>query len=273
MPDASLHARAARALHAGAGDVVVVRAAIAPLHHEARVSSMQSSQALAGHALAVDAREGDWLRVRGGDDYPGWVHAGYVLDADRALGPDRAGWPRRAELSLGCTVAGPRGRRALPVGALLLPDERRQDGETVAADACGERFPADAGAIVASALRLFEGTSYQWGGVTPWGADCSGLVQLAFALHGVPLPRDAWQQALEGADAGGDPLALRAADLLLFSDREDGRITHVGVAVGDGRMVHLALGRGGYAVDRLDDGADPYVAMLRRNFRHARRVL
>ena len=273
MPDASLHARAGRALHAGAGDVVVVCAAIAPLHHEARVSSMQTSQALAGHALVVDAREGDWLRARGGDDYPGWVHAGYVLDADRALGPDRASWPAGAALSLGCTVRGPHGRRALPVGALLLPGEGLESGEAVPADACGDRFPARAGAIVASALGLFEGTSYQWGGVTPWGADCSGLVQLAFALHGTPLPRDAWQQALEGADVGTDPLALRAADLLFFSDRVDGRITHVGVAVGDGRMVHLALGRGGWAVDRLDDVADPYVAMLRRNFRHARRVL
>ena len=273
MPDASLHARAGRALHAGAGDVVVVRAAIAPLHHEARISSMQTSQALAGHALVVDAREGDWLQVRGGDDYPGWAHAGYVLDADAALGPDRASWHARAELSLGCTVRGPHGRRALPAGALLVPGERRESGETVSAEACGERFPARPEAIVAGALALFEGTSYQWGGVTPWGADCSGLAQLAFALHGVPLPRDAWQQALEGEDAGTDPLALGAADLLFFSDRADGRITHVGVALGDGRMAHLALGRGGWAVDRLDDVADPYVAMLRRNFRHARRVV
>ena len=251
MPDASLHARAARALHAGAGDVVVVRAAIAPLHHEARISSMQTSQALAGHALVVDAREGDWLRVRGGDDYPGWVHAGYVLDADRALGRDRATWPARAELSLGCTVRGPHGRRALPVGALLLPGERLESGETVSADACGDRYPARGEAIVGSALALFEGTSYQWGGVTPWGADCSGLVQTTFALHGVQLPRDAWQQASSGVPGDPDPLSAREGDLLFFSDGADRHITHVAISLGEGAIVHQALGRGGFGIERL----------------------
>ena len=54
-------------------------------------------------------------------------------------------------------------------------------------------FPAEAGAITRSAQLYFEGTSYFWGGVTPWGADCSGLVQSVYWLHGIQLYRDAWQ--------------------------------------------------------------------------------
>ena len=282
MPDRSLAARAGRPLHARTGDVVIVRRPVAPLHGEARVSSAQVSQALAGHALQVDARQvdagqGEWLRVRGGDDYAGWVHGGYVLDAERALGPAGAGWYGDARVSLDCTVRGPHGRRRLPLGAVLLPGEDVAAGDAVDAAACAERFPTDAAAVVRTAVKRWEGTSYQWGGVTPWGADCSGLAQGACALHGVPLPRDAWQQALEGepagdARAGDDPAAARAADLLFFSDREDGRITHVVLATGDGGMVHLSLGRGGWAVDRLDDAADPYVARLRATFRVARRL-
>jgi cell wall-associated NlpC family hydrolase len=134
-------------------------------------------------------------------------------------------------------------------------------------------FPREPEAVTRTALEFFAGTSYQWGGVTPWGADCSGLVQTVFRLHGVPLPRDAWQQAEKGADAGADLGALRPADLLFFSDREDRKITHVAIALGDSRVVHLALGRGGYAVDRLEDREDPYVAKLRERFLFARRVL
>ena len=105
-------------------------------------------------------------------------------------------------------------------------------------------------------------------------AEAAALVQTAFRLHGVRLPRDAWQQALVGSDAGhGDPTALHAADLLFFSDREDRRITHVGISLGGAGMVHLALGRGGYAVERLDDGGDPYVAGLVKRFVGARRVV
>ena len=135
------------------------------------------------------------------------------------------------------------------------------------------RFPRGEAAICATAVQRFAGTSYQWGGITPWGGDCSGLVQTVFWLHGVQLPRDAWQQALEGSDAGVDPLALRAADLLFFSDREDRRVTHVGMALGDRRMVHLALGRGGYCIERLDDARDGYVKALRERFVGARRIL
>jgi cell wall-associated NlpC family hydrolase len=112
-------------------------------------------------------------------------------------------------------------------------------------------FPRDAAAITRSARRYFEGTSYLWGGVTPWGADCSGLVQATYALHGVQLPRDAWQQASAGVPADADPLAAREGDLLFFSDRVDRHITHVAIALGARSIVHLALGRGGYGIEHL----------------------
>jgi hypothetical protein len=43
--------------------------------------------------------------------------------------------------------------------------------------------------------------------------------------------------------------------------------------MGGSSIVHLALGRGGYAIDRLDDDRDPYVRSLRERFAFARRVL
>jgi cell wall-associated NlpC family hydrolase len=95
-------------------------------------------------------------------------------------------------------------------------------------------------------------------------------VQTSFALHGVQLPRDAWQQAENGRDAGSDVGELAAGDVLYFSDREDRRITHVGISLGERRMVHLALGRGGYAVELLSDRRDPYVQHLRERFVCAR---
>jgi cell wall-associated NlpC family hydrolase len=65
---------------------------------------------------------------------------------------------------------------------------------------------------------------------------------------------------------------LRPADLLFFSDDPEGKITHVAISLGGMRVVHLALGRGGYAVDDLESG-DEYTELLVKRFRFARRVL
>ena len=284
-----------------------VRAPIAPMLGEPRVSSSQVSQALYGHLLSVSERRDDWCRVHALDGYAGWTHRGYLDEVDvavddvqlQSLGDLLAtdvddvdvelGITFRSEadarlvsvadetlrISIGCTVRDDAGRlRRLPLGAWLSDrDAAVLDGDAVPEGEREVRFPSDGDAIVRSAIRWFDGTSYQWGGVTPWGADCSGLVQTVFRLHGAELPRDAWQQAELGEDAGTDLARLRAADLLFFSDRDDRRITHVGIGAGDGRMVHLALGRGGYAIERLDDRADPYVAALVERFLFARRML
>lgn len=265
QPDPHRAAEAAGGVSAPLAARVVV--AVAPLLGEPRAAATQTSQYLNGARLVVLEVRGDWFRVRGPDAYEGWMHRGYVVDTETAGGDDD-------RIALGCVVRSAAGRtRTLPLGALLDLDEEVIDGEAVQRSELPTWFPTEGAAIAASAQRFFEGTSYLWGGVTPWGADCSGLVQSVFALHGVPLPRDAGDQARCGIEIATDARSLMPADLLFFSDREDGRITHVAIALGEGRIVHLALGRGGYAIETLGGVGDPYVIALRTRIRGARRVL
>ena len=249
----------------------VIRTPIAPMHAEPRVASPMISQQLGGHGVEIIEHDGEWFCVRGTDDYDGWVHGGFLL---RGADVAAIAGQRHARLSLGCVVENSLGvRRALPLRARLAPDETPVWGATVEEDRRSDRYPLAPDAITYSAQEFFGSTSYLWGGITPWGADCSGLVQSVFALHGMQLPRDAWQQAELGIDPGHDIGELRAADLLFFSDREDRRVTHVGVSLGEAKMVHLALSRGGYAVERLGDRRDPVVEMLRKRFLFAKRLL
>lgn len=229
-------------------------------------SSEQTSQTLAGHRLTVIEEQEPWLRVRSRDGYDGWIHRGYIEH-------EGATKYARQRTSLGCVVRDSNDSRRLPLGALVADDAELASGDAVDAKALPHRFPRSADAIVHSAVELYQGAPYQWGGITPWGADCSGFVQAIYGLHGVALQRDASQQATAG-DSVGSPLdTVQPADLLFFSDRPDHRITHVAISIGGGRVVHLALGRGGYRVEKLSDVADPYVKALRERYLFARRVL
>ena len=238
---------------------------IAPMHEEPRVASQQVSQQLAGHDIDAMDMEGDWVRARGEDGYEGWIHTGFIERIPAEDGPRL--------ISLGCvTECGGESRRTLPLRSMLRSDEHVLDGDAVSLTEARMLFPLDPAAIARTARERFRGTSYVWGGVTPWGADCSGLVQACFALHGKILPRDAWQQAELGARVEGGLDALKRGDLLFFTDRPDRKITHVGIAQGPNEMVHLALGRGGYAREDLRSD-ESYVARLRERFLFAKRLL
>lgn len=245
---------------------VVVKTPLAPLFAEPKVASAQISQLLAGRCCDVlESRDG-WFLVRGPDEYEGWINRGFLDDAVQPVDEVR--------VSLGCVTSNGSGaQRPMPLGAFLTPAERVERGDAIASSERAGAFPAEAEAVTRSARSFFEGTSYIWGGVTPWGADCSGLVQSSYWLHGIQLRRDAWQQAEQGSPGDPDILESRAGDLLFFSDRVDHHITHVAIALGGRGLVHLALGRGGYAVENLDDTADAYVRKLRDRFVCARRIL
>jgi hypothetical protein len=252
---------------------VTAIAAIAPMLCEPDVRTTQVSQLLHGHIAQVVERQGLWLHVKGADEYTGWIHQGYVVTMPEPVPPlSESGWNDPRPLSLNCTVRDEHGAtRKLPLGALVTEGQERFGGLAMTLAERRSAFPPAADSITASALTFFEGTSYEWGGLTPWGCDCSGLVSSSFHLHGVEVPRDAWMQAQTGTpvDSMED---LHPADLLFFSDDPEGKITHVAISLGGMRVVHLALGRGGYAVDDLESG-DEYTALLVKRFRFGRRIL
>lgn len=101
-------------------------------------------------------------------------------------------------------------------------------------------LPREISAILDLARR-FLGLAYLWGGTSPWGFDCSGLVHYCHRQAGVVVPRDAAAQRLaaESVTLGDE----RPGDLYFFARRE--RVHHVGFILGDGLMLHAPEDRDG----------------------------
>ena len=78
------------------------------------------------------------------------------------------------------------------------------------------------------------GVPYRYGGSSPAGFDCSGLVHYSYLRAGRPVARTT--AALWDTLAPVETRQMRAGDLLFF--RIEGKMSHVGMYLGGGRFVH-----------------------------------
>jgi NlpC/P60 family/Bacterial dipeptidyl-peptidase Sh3 domain len=237
--------------------VPMLRTGIAPvteIHAEPHATSMPVSALMHGEEFAVLDIAGDWA----------W---GYCLH------DDYLGYLRVAELGDDFTathivsapatllVAAPSIKAPVlaryPMGAQIVCGDLTECGKY---RSCENGFVPVAhlsavGQVEGSPADLAEkliGVPYCWGGRSGNALDCSGLVQLIFALKGLKPPRDAdMQQAVLGDDLPADT-ALQRGDLVFFPG-------HVGIMADDENLIHANAAAMAVSVEPLVDATARFV--------------
>lgn len=118
---------------------------------------------------------------------------------------------------------------------------------------------SSAGQKIVQDAEKYLGTNYVWGGETPDGFDCSGLVQYVCAENGISVPRTTYEQINSGTAVSKE--SLQPGDLVFFGSSSSPH--HVGIYVGNGQYLHAP--KTGDVVKISDLGA-------RSDFAGARRV-
>jgi cell wall-associated NlpC family hydrolase len=243
------------------------------------------SQAVMGDRVLPLKSEGEWFLVRMEDGYIGWIRSWHLLETTAAA---RDAFQTRAlhriAVNSSEALSGP-SAEALPVSDLVigtpvavtapasrgwvavdLPDGRAGFVREPHVEPRPQDRSVSRERLVATGLR-FLGIPYLWGGSTPKGFDCSGLVQRIFRLQGLFLPRDSDQQARFGREKKVTSLDDLAPGDLLFFGRPSQRVTHVAMVLPGREFLHAY---GQVRVNSLDPEHAQYEPSLARDWRATR---
>ncbi len=194
------------------------------IRKEPNSASEMTSQLLFGEVFLIVAQEESWTRIMCDyDGYEGWISTAqlsylkpdsfwakfdYRVQTEFLLPTDSGG--QTIQTMMGSSV-----RRNGHQPTLLPKPEN----------------------LVATA-KSYLNAPYQWGGRSLFGIDCSGFMQVVFKICGVKLLRDAYQQASQGQAV--DSLdEVRMGDLAFF-ENDKNCITHVGMMLGPGQIIHAS---------------------------------
>lgn len=231
---------------------------VVPMRTEAREGAEQSTQMLFGELCTIIKHSDRWTFIRlESDGQEGWVDAKMIAPMNTE---EEKGY--RAALQNAAMVAMPMAYAVSENNGQTIPltaGTRLANYKDGRFEVLGVGFRIDPSMVLTmpremsqenllQAVRFFINIPYLWGGKNAMGMDCSGFTQVVMSLFGKSLLRNASEQVTQGREVK-KLKDVHAGDLVFF-DHEDGKISHVGIAIDSDRVIHCS---GRVKVEKLDE--------------------
>ncbi|HUM97380.1 MAG TPA: C40 family peptidase [Chitinophagaceae bacterium] len=226
----------------------MVAVAAAPVRKKASHTAEMVNQLLYGEVVQIlKSKDAIWVKVRSiHDAYEGWLQKLMLTEQMQVDSTDQDIY---AVADLFTSLKNEGQVVQIPAGSLIysnagsvkLKHVMKVKGKLIN---ISKQNPSVA--LLRKLTSSWVNVPYLWGGRTPMGIDCSGLVQIIYRLMGIALPRDAWQQAQAGRPIR-NVSEIRAGDLAFFERNK--KITHVGIILPGKKMIHAS---GKVKVDKVE---------------------
>lgn len=225
-------------------DIYYVNVGCANVYSEPSYRSEIETQTLLWESVKVEAEQEDFLRIYTEDEYAGWISRSQIVPSTSTSNQYKIVTQSLSAIYSEPSVKSELIREVTALGRLLVDEVKSGWVRVILPD--GEEgwiqehaftpLPQLTRQNLIDFARGFLGVSYLWGGKTPKGFDCSGLVQFLFAMFKIPLKRNASMQFEKGKFVSENPEDGQMGDLMFFE--ENGKITHVGICLGNSRLLH-----------------------------------
>jgi len=221
----------------------IINLPLVPIRERDNERSELYSQLLFGETVEIIEIQDRWLFVRNiADNYRGWLDCKMV----HVLTPQEEEMIEKQEKyivqvpTLLCEETTSKHKMLLPGGSIIhmeSPGIFTLGNKTFTANfgKLKGKSKITGQDLVDKALQYLN-APYLWGGKSIFGIDCSGLVQVVYAMCGIQMLRDASIQVESGhvIDFFSE---VRAGDLAFFENAE-GRIVHVGILINSNQIIH-----------------------------------